>query len=513
MQFGIINWLVLFAFLLATTFVGHVLKGKQQGLEHYFLGGGQLPWWAVSASIMVSQLSAVTIIAVPGFVFRNGGSLTFLQGTLLGLVLAKVLMAFLFIGPYYERKIYSPYDFIRNRLGSGQSQIASVLFVAGAILGHGVRLLTVGIVLSVVVDVPLELSVLIIGAFAVLWTLMGGITTVVWTDLVQFVIVVLGAVVACVFLFSALPKSFSGTLTQWEESGKLHLWDWSLDPGVTWTVWTALICFTIFELAQNSVDQVITQRMMCCRNAADARKAVLGSVAGIVVTLLMAAIGLGLWSFYQSSPLAPGTAEALLDQPSRAYPFYVVHQMPNGVSGLIIAAIFAAGISTLDSALLALAETSVNGVYRRYVKCSASEEHYLRASRMAVVLWGVALSGLAYVFASVVANEALLNLAYKAPIVTYGPMLMIAVCALRRWGSLPAIIAGTIVSVTVSVVLVTLSMQSLLKMDLFWCYPISCLVFLATAMATSLCVGDSNLSAPGSVERPSTANAPAEVHS
>ena len=453
MQFGIINWLVLFTFLLVTTFIGHLLKGKQQGLEQYFLGGGQLPWWAVSASIMVSQLSAVTIIAVPGFVFRDGGSLTFLQGTLLGVIVAKVLMMVFFIGPYYEQRIYSPYEFIRKRLGAVPSQMASILFVAGAILGHGVRLLTIAIVLSVVVDVRLELSVLIIGTFAILWTLMGGITTVVWTDLVQFLLVVFGAILACLYLGYALPDGLGGAITQWKASDKLHLWDLSLDPSITWTVWTALICFTIFELAQNSVDQVITQRMMCCRNAVDARKAVLGSVAGIGVTLLMAAIGLGLWSFYQTNPLDPQAAAVLGEQPSRAYPFFVVHQMPIGVSGLIIAAIFAAGISTLDSALLALAETSVNGFYRQHVNRSASETHYLRVSRLAVVFWGVALSVLAYLFARLIASEALLNLAYKAPLVTYGPMLMIAVCALCRRGSPPTMIAGTLVSVTISIAL------------------------------------------------------------
>ena len=485
MQFGTLNWLILAAFLLATTLVGHLLKGKQKGLQQYFLGGGQLPWWAVSASIMVSQLSAVTIIAVPGFVFRPNGSLAFLQGTLIGVLLAKLLMITFFIGPYYEQRVYSPYDFICKRLGQGPSQIASSLFVVGAILGHGVRLLTVSLVLSVVVDVRLEVSVFIIGAFAVLWTLMGGITTVVWTDVVQFFMVVVGAIVAAVYLIGAFPEGVSGAYAQWQAHDKLHLWDLSLDPSVTWTVWTALICFTIYELAQNSVDQVITQRIMCCRNANDARKAVLGSVAGIVVAILMAAIGLGLWTFYQENPLDIEAAAILADQPSRAYPFYVVHQLPNGVSGLIIAAIFAAGISTLDSALLALAETSANNFYRLYVNPSASESHYLRVSRFAVIVWGLVLSGLAYLFAQFVASEALLNLAYKAPIITYGPMLMIACCAIMRWGSMTIMLTAAIASVAVSMILVALSMQGKLSMDLFWCYPISCLVFLTAAKITA----------------------------
>lgn len=118
MTFGWINWCVLAVFVLGTTWIGHRLKGREAGLDGFFLGGRGMPWWAVSASIMASQLSAVTIIAVPGAIFAPAGNLLFLQGTLLGFVVAKLLMAWLFVKAYYERKIYSPYDFIEHRLGS-----------------------------------------------------------------------------------------------------------------------------------------------------------------------------------------------------------------------------------------------------------------------------------------------------------------------------------------------------------------------------------------------------------
>ena len=483
MSFGWINWSVLIAFVLGTTLLGHFLKGKAGGMDGFFLGGRSLPWWAVSCSIMASQLSAVTIIAVPGALFREGGNLLFLQGTLLGFVVAKCLMAWIFVKPYYERKIYSPYDFIENRLGSGASYLSRGLFLVSAILGHGVRLLTIALVLSVVVEIPIGQSVLIIGVFAVLWTLMGGITTVIWTDFVLFGVMLAGAVISLVAIMGGLPFGMAEAVRQLDEAAKLKLIDVAADPAKTWTVWTGLVCFAIFELAQNSVDQVITQRMMCCRDYREARKAVLGSLAIVAFALLMSAVGLGVWLFYQHHSLNAENAAFLAEQPSRAYPYFIARELPVGVSGLLIAGIFAAGISTLDSALAALSETTVNGIYRKWINPDASEQKCLRLSRLSVIAWGIVLSLLAYLAGRLVQNEGLLNLAYKVPVLTYGPMLMIALFALARRGSFASILSGAFVSVVVALTLLVLKGREVISLDQFYIYPVSCAVFLAVALA------------------------------
>jgi Na+/proline symporter len=251
----------------------------------------------------------------------------------------------------------------------------------------------------------------------------------------------------------------------------------SLNPEKTWTLWTSLICFTVFELAQNSVDQVITQRMMCCRDSHEARKAVFGSLGILVVTGLMTCVGLGVWLFYQQHPLVPEHAVFLAEQSSRAYPFFVARELPPGASGLVMAAIFAAGISTLDSALAALSETTVNGVYRKWVRPDASDRHCLTVSRLSVVAWGIVLSVLAYVAGQFAKGEALLNLAYKAPVLTYSPMLTIALFALAGWRNTSALIPAAGVSIIAAATLLVLSMKSMIKMDEFWIYPIACAVF------------------------------------
>ncbi len=316
---------------------------------------------------------------------------------------------------------------------------------------------------------------------AVIWTLIGGIATVIWTDFILFLVIIAGAVITIVSLHGNLPFDLSEAIEISRGEGKLKILEWSLSPAKTWTVWTGLICFTIFELAQNSVDQVITQRMMCCHNYREARKAIYGSLIITVIILMMTVIGLGLWLFYRANPAPDKIAQFLADQPSRVFPFYVISQLPTGLSGLIIAAIFAAGISTLDSAIAALSETTINGFYKRFIKRDESDKHYVYASRISVVLWGVFLAGLAYAWGSLLQNEALLNLAYKAPILTYGPMLMIALYALKKHGSTRAIYTGVITGISSALIMLIANILLGGIFDEFWIYPATCLTFLLGA--------------------------------
>ena len=226
--------------------------------------------------------------------------------------------------------------------------------------------------------------------------------------------------------------------------------------------------------------------MMCCRNPKEARKAIYGSLIITVIILMMTVIGLGLWLFYRINPVPDMIAQSLSDQPSRVFPFYVISQLPAGLSGLIIAAIFAAGISTLDSAIAALSETTINGFYKRFIKRNARDRHYLYASRVSVILWGVLLAGLAYAWGALLQNEALLNLAYKAPILTYGPMLMIALYAIKKRCSTRVIYAGVITGISAALIMLTINIVLGGIFDEFWIYPATCLTFFLGAGVVSL---------------------------
>lgn len=474
-SFGPLNWAVLAAFLLGTTWIGHRLRGDTSRAEGFFLGGRSIPWWAVAASLMATKTSALTFIAVPGFIFAAGGDLRYLQITL-GMILGNILMAVVFIPAYYEEKIYSPYDFMERRLGTAVSQLARLLFFVGVVLSQAVRLLATALVLSVITGFSLPQCILLMAVFAVTWSVMGGITTVIWTDLVQWGIYTLGAILVAVSITGAVPEGVAGIIALADERAKLALLDLSLDPAATYTIWVGLVGMTIFELGQNSIDQVVTQRALCCRDRREAQKAVLASAAGALTFYLMAFVGLGLVAFYAVHPPDTAAAELLARQPDRVFPVFLVDQIPPGMSGLLIASIFAAGISTLDSALTALAQTAVAGGYQRYIRPSAPERHYLLVSRLLIVFWAAVLGGLALVL-HFYSTAGLLDLGLRVPGYVYGALLGIALLALRRRGTPRGIGIGVAASIAIVLLLQAAGVAFL------WWYAAGCVVVLAFGLA------------------------------
>jgi SSS family solute:Na+ symporter len=466
---------VLVAFLLGTTLVGQLKRGDTSRLEGFFLGGRSIPWWAVAASLMSSKTSALTFIAVPGFIFAAGGDLRYLQITV-GMILGNILMAKIFVPAYYEEKIYSPYDFMENRLGTNVSQLARLLFLAGVVLSQSVRLLATALVLSVVTGLSIPVCIVIMSAFGVVWCVIGGINTVIWTDVVQWAIYTIGAVVAVVAMTYAVPGGVSGILAIADQRAKLALIDLSLDPTKTYTLWVGLIGMTVFELGQTAIDQSVTQRALCCESAKEAQKAVYASAVAALTFYLMAFVGLGLVAFYTLNPPQGVTAELLARQPDRVFPLFLVEQMPPGLSAVLIASIFAAG--AINSALAALSQTTVAGVYQRYVRADASEQHYLFASRIFIATWAAVLGGLALVF-HVNGNPGLLNLGLRVPGYAYGALLAIALLALWRRGTPVAITLGVVVSIAV-----VLALQAV-NVAFFWWYPVQCLVVIVCTLAIS----------------------------
>ena len=392
-----------------------------------------------------------------------------------GMVIGNVLMAFLFVKAYYEHEIYSPYDFMGNRLGASVSHLARGLFMFGATLSQGVRLLSTALILSVVTGLPVTTCIIIIGIFAVIWTLMGGITTVIWTDVVQFAVFTFGAVFSLTWLFNLLPDSVSEILVLADNHAKLVLFDISTDPKKAYTLWTGLIGFSSLQLGQNAIDQVSTQRIMCCRNTHEAKKAVIFASVGSISWLLMMIVGLFLWAHYQLDPPPAETVALLAAEADRAVPHFIVTELPVGISGIIIAALFAAGISTLDSALAALSQTFVFGVYRPLFNRTASEQHYLAVSKVTILLSAFLLCGIAIMF-HFLPSEGLLNLGLKVPGYVFGPLLGIAILALIRRGSTWSVF--TSVAVSIAAILILQSQN----VAFFWWYPAGALIVVLTVL-------------------------------
>ena len=198
-----LDWAVVVFYIVLTTWVGHRLSGKSATVKDFFLGGRTMPWWAVSGSMIATEISALTFIGVPGGVYAAKGDWTYLQWGI-GSIIARFIVGYCLVPLYYKREIYSPYDFMGNRLGEGVRRLVTGLFSLGAVLGQSVRVLVTALILQTVTGWPMEWSVVAIGAFALVWTLMGGMQTVIWTDVIQFGIFILGGLLALFWLVGHL---------------------------------------------------------------------------------------------------------------------------------------------------------------------------------------------------------------------------------------------------------------------------------------------------------------------
>lgn len=458
------DWAVLIGYLLLTTWVGHALRGKNATIKDFFLGGRSLPWWAVTGSIIATEISGVTFIGVPGMLFAMEGDFTYLQWAL-GSIIARFLVAKWFVKVYYEREIYSPYDYMGNRLGRGAKMLATVLFTLGSVLGQSVRVLVAAIPLRVVTGLPIEWSIVIIGIFAIGWTLMGGMQTVIWTDVMQFLLFVCGGVVALICLVGGIDGGWSGFLNTAAEFGRTRVanLEFGFRAELEFTFWVALLAVPFQNLTAFGVDQLNAQRMFCCRNAQQAGKALIFSCFGQILTLLMLMVGAALFVWYHQHPFTEAEARLVKASgemiagsrvPTSAehdfiFPMWIVTQLPPGVSGLLLAGIFAACISSLDSILAALSQTTLSAIYNpeEMTEEELGRAKLMRKTRMLVIGWGLALTGFTQMLNLIRENIPILPLAFGMTTYTMGPLLGMLLSALLGRASVKGLLVGSLLSV------------------------------------------------------------------
>lgn len=429
--FSALDWLVLLSLLLGTTWLGHRKAGRQESARDFFLGGRQLPWWIVSASIIATEISAVTFISLPSVVYRPGGNITYLQIGLFGSLIARAIVGYVLLPAYYEREIYSPYEYVARRLGPRGRGVTTALFTLGGILGQSARVYLTALVLEVLLQDelatlqaatgidPLVGAVLAIGIVAVAWTWMGGIAAVVWTDAVLFLLFVAGIAVSLVVMHQGLAAGLPDALARGAQAGKFQLIDTSTDLSKPYTLWVALFVASWGQVAPYGCDQLMVQRLFCCKDVRAARKAILGSIAAMGVTFAVALVGIGLWAWFQEHPLSVGAAELVQREPAKVFPLFIATALPSGLKGLVLAGVFAAAISSLDSILAALTQTTM-GLLPEVPDARTA----LRRSRVLVVFFGVVLCAAAVgVQYAAAAYDSILDLALAMAGYTGGALL------------------------------------------------------------------------------------------
>lgn len=432
-HFTWLDWGILFGYLALTTWIGHAMRGKQGTIRDFFLGGRSLPWPAVCGSIIATEISALTFVGVPAMVFAANGNFTYLQWAI-GSIIARFIVGRFFVRAFYEREIYSPYEYMGNKLGGSVKTATTLLFFLGAILGQSVRLLVTAIILRTVTGMPFTVCIMIIGVFAIGWTLMGGMTTVIWTDVIQFGLFLFGGVLALIWLVTSLDGGWSQMVDVAGAAGKLRLIDLSTDPAVGFTLWVGIFAMPFQNMAAFGTDQLNAQRMFCCRSKEDAAKAMYWSSFSQVITVLMLFVGAALFVYYQQRPPTPAEAALFTEDADYVFPVWITTVLPPGLSGLILAGAFAAAISSLDSVLAALSQTTLGLFAKHSDDPEADHRRHLFQSKIAVVLWGIALSAFAVQLDYLRGNINMVNLAFGMVSYTYGPLLGIFLLALLPWG-------------------------------------------------------------------------------
>ncbi len=439
-HFTLLDWAVVIGYLLLTTWVGHALSGRNVTIRDFFLGGKSLPWWAVSGSMVATEISALTFIGVPGGVYALQGDWTYLQWGI-GSVIARVAVGYWLVPLYFKEEIYSPYDYMGTRLGEGVRRLVTGLFSLGAILGQSVRVLVTALILQTVTGLSTEVCIMAIGAFAVVWTLMGGMRTVIWTDVIQFGVFILGGLLAFGWLLGHIGWDTIVEINRHAGPGgsidKMRVFDFTLpwdSPLLHYTFWVGVVAMPFQNFAAFGTDQLNAQRMFCCGSQKDARKAMVWSSVSLITTLLMLAVGAGLFAWYQVKGLSPDEVAKFAENPNFVFPVWITTVLPSGLTGLILAGAFAAAISSLDSVLAALSQTSLSAWYgREKLEREGQGPAMVRRSRVAVVVWAVFLSAFAILLAGGYArsdNKNLIDLAFGMVAYTYGPLLGVLLAAI-----------------------------------------------------------------------------------
>lgn len=378
-----LDYVVIAGYLLAITAFGSWFARFQKTTRDYFLTDRSVPWWAICFTIVATETSTLSFIGVPAGAYA--GSMTFLQ-LALGYVVGRVLVSVLFLPAYFRGELFTSYELLHRRFGASVKNAAAIIFIVTRTLADGIRLFATALVISVVTHLPVSLTVVVLGAAMIVYTVRGGVSAVIWTDVVQMFIYIAGALVVFTGLLHLIPGGWGEVVRTAGAAGHLRILDFSTDPHRVYTFWAGLIGGVALTLATHGTDQFLVQRLLSAKSS---RQAAVGLVLSGVIVLaqftLFLIIGVMLFTYYQHTPLP----RALVSN-DEILPLFIVTALTHGAAGFIVAAIVAAALSP---SINALAATTVNDFYKPYLRPHADEQTLMRVSKNATIFWGVAQIG------------------------------------------------------------------------------------------------------------------------
>jgi SSS family solute:Na+ symporter len=466
----LVDGLVVFLYFAIIIAIG-LYKGRgSKDLESFAVGNRNIPWWAVLASILAAEISAATFLGAPGEGYEKR-NFTYAQ-LALGTILARVVIAYIFIKPYYDFRVVSIYEYLLLRFGTRTKDTASAVFLITRALASGTRLYVAAIVfvmgyemvsgetLTIWQQVWIYIVALsAITALTALYTALGGIKAVVWTDVIQACIMFGSLGFAIWSLLETIPGGWQGVTAALHQPDDWQFFSSGVEASRSfgenvrsileseYTIWAALIGSTFTTLATHGTDQDMVQRMLTAKDHHRSRLSlIMSGLADLPLVMAFLFVGMLLWAFYQE----PGK--------NAPFAYYIVHELPPGVRGVLIAGIFATAMGSLSTALNALATSFTEDWYRPYIRRGASQAQIVRAARVSTVVFSILLIliGSATAYAKIVLNARIIPIVLGIFGYTYGSLLgvfLVGLLTKRRGseaGNLFAMICGFLVVAVLS---------------------------------------------------------------
>ncbi len=462
MEISAIDSLIIILYLITVALIGSLAGGKQKSPKDYFMGGKNVPWWAVSFSIVAAETSSLTFISIPGLAYIS--NLNFLQLTI-GYIIARILVAVFFLPSYRKGELATAYTYLENRFGKKTRRYASSVFLFTRVAADGVRLFATAIPLALIFKSTSYfamwsnlkiyiVAIIIITLVSLIYTYTGGVKGVIWADVLQMTIYIGGAILALIILLNSLPSSVTlQTLGQ-----KTEIFNFNLGENIgdffrkPYTMISSLIGGIFLSMASHGTDQLIVQRLLATKTLKDSQKAIIGSGVMVIFQFaLFLIVGLLLYIYFNGISLTDPAAP--FHKADEVFPFFIIHHLPVGIKGIIIAGLFAAAMSTLAGSISSLSSSTMIDLYKPFFAREDNDRRDLIISRIITVVWAVILTLVAFLFIPV--QHSVVEIALGIASITYGGLL--GTFLLGRFSNnikQPAAIAGFTSGILVMVLII-----------------------------------------------------------
>jgi len=375
-NFGTLNWSILFVYVIGNLYLGYVLGKKIDSAEDFFLGRRTTPWWAIGISVIATYVSALSFLGAPAWSYASGLSVIAIH---LNYPIVIFFVITLFLPFFWNSGVASIYEYQERRFGPTSRSVISVIFLVSQALTSAAILYATSLVLEFITGIDVVHAIVIVTVIALIYTTMGGITAVIWTDVIQAGVLLVGALMIIYALVDQLPMPLADTFSSLKAAGKTNPLNFSFNLTAEATIWSGVIAMTLYHVTVYGANQMMVQRTLAAKSIGDAKKSyLLMGFAAFFIYFLFFILGILLYSYYGGIEFENGNTIILQ--------FAADYGLP-GFMGVIAAAVLAASMSSLDSSFNSMATVSTIDFYQKYFKKNESPEHYLKVSRLFTVMW------------------------------------------------------------------------------------------------------------------------------